>query len=119
MHADFDFGLLYDMTGGDAQIVSNLLVVIKKNLIEYPSAIKQFFDNNDLEIMCKQAHKFKSSIAYLGFDKFSESLSQIELSLEENKPAEQIAAAINQMERYAKETLQEVEEELVRLATMG
>lgn len=118
MHPDFDFGQLYDMTGGDAQIVSNLLVVIKKNLLEIPTEIEQLSIENNIVELCKKAHKFKSSIAYLGYDAFSDVLSQLELAIEENRSTADIQTLVEDVKKYATITLQEIELELEQIANM-
>lgn len=109
---DFDFGLLYEMTDGDEDVLRKLLHIIKASLEDFPLQIEKLFYENKQNAMCEKAHKFKSSVAYLGFDDFSETLSALELSETEKTAPKDIEVLLKKMHHYAQLTLREVKKEL-------
>ncbi len=112
---DFDFGQLYDMTGGDPEIIRNLLQVMRKNLTDYPPQIHSFGETNDWVAMGQLAHKLKSSIAYLGFDGFTETLSTLEKVPHDGLLVAKVPELLTLLYKYTKVTLQEIDAELSRL----
>ncbi len=108
---DFDFGLLYDMTDGDAEMVASLLEVIQRNLEEAPEKFTQLAQENDWRAVGKFAHKLKSSIAYLGYDAFADLLSQLEIQASEGATADMCAPMLKQVYIYTAATCEVIRKE--------
>ncbi|WP_281613641.1 hypothetical protein [Flammeovirga sp. SubArs3] len=60
-----DFSGLYDVADGDEDFLVSVLMVIEKNLNEFPNQLQTHLDENDTVAFAKKAHKLKSSTAYL------------------------------------------------------
>ncbi|NME66923.1 Hpt domain-containing protein [Flammeovirga aprica] len=85
MLTDVDFDGLYDIADGDEEFLFSILLVIEKNLKEYPSEMTALLNNNAILEFGKKAHKLKSSTAYLGHQELEELLIFMEDALNHEK----------------------------------
>ncbi|ANQ49452.1 hypothetical protein MY04_2078 [Flammeovirga sp. MY04] len=61
-----NFQGLYDVSDGDEEFLLSVLLVIEKNLSEFPKQLQELLNDNEIISFSKKAHKLKSSTAYLG-----------------------------------------------------
>ncbi|KXX72051.1 Hpt domain-containing protein [Flammeovirga sp. SJP92] len=85
MLANVDFNGLYDIADGDEEFLFSILLVIEKNLKEYPAEMSALLDNNAVIEFGKKAHKLKSSTAYLGHEELEELLIFMEDAINHDK----------------------------------
>lgn len=78
MQANIDFEGLYEIADGDEDFLFSILLVIDKNLKEFPIEMDFLLKENDLGAFGKKAHKLKSSTAYLGHEEMEGLLIEME-----------------------------------------
>ncbi|WP_044205033.1 hypothetical protein [Flammeovirga sp. OC4] len=85
MLTNVDFNGLYDIADGDEEFLFSILLVIEKNLKEYPAELTALLSNNAILEFGKKAHKLKSSTAYLGHEELEELLIFMEDAINHEK----------------------------------
>ncbi|MCS6833887.1 MAG: hypothetical protein NZ521_09960 [Flammeovirgaceae bacterium] len=102
-----DFDYVYEVCGQNKPFAHNLLRVIYKGLSEYPKKILTYWENKDEFQLKEMAHKFKSSIAYLYFDEFDNTLDAIENNSEPLAALEPLIKKVIDLSDYAKKAIEE------------
>jgi HPt (histidine-containing phosphotransfer) domain-containing protein len=105
---------LYQIADDNEEFVVELLVVLRKNLIELPIAMQQAFDAQQWQELRNTAHKFKSCVAYIGIQDFNRALISLELSEENGPSPHQIKDELRTVCHYSKQILAEIEQLLVK-----
>ena len=111
-HKDLDFSYIYDIAGGRQEFFVKLLNAIFKSLNEYPPKINQAYQDNDLTSMREMAHKFKSSISYLGYEAFNNALNTLELADDTLQNTSTLDELMKNILQYTEESLLSVEAKL-------
>ncbi|MEN7549246.1 hypothetical protein AAG747_15080 [Rapidithrix thailandica] len=114
-HQKVDFSYLNEITGGNNRLMLSLLNAIIKGLREYPLRMEEAFKEGETRRICEAAHKFKSTIAPLEYDTFSEVLSDLELAIKNKLPDSEIKLLIKQSGFFTKNTLVDVLEKAEEL----
>lgn len=110
-----DFENLYEITEGKKSLLLNLLQVLAKNLKEYPKSMKSLAEKKDWTELRALAHKFKSSVAYLGHEGFVEVLNKLEASVENNAAERDIVAWVEKTRQYSEIVLDKVVDKIEEL----
>lgn len=101
---------LYQVADNNEEFVAELLAVLKKNLTEFPPAMRHAFEARKWNELRNIAHKFKSCVAYTGVQEFNQALICLELSEENNLSPAQIEENLQTVYRYAAQMLAEIEQ---------
>ncbi|MDW7690379.1 Hpt domain-containing protein [Flammeovirgaceae bacterium SG7u.111] len=73
-----DFSYITDVANGRTELLVKLLKTISANLEEYPINMQNAFDKGDYMSLGEIAHKYKSSVGYLGNEGFTQLLTMID-----------------------------------------
>jgi len=108
MHKPLDLSHFYDIAEGNEDFVKKLLLILQKNLNEYPPQMQSLFDKKSMLALRELAHKFKSCIAYTGADEFNKLLVDIETSEVDNLSEVQIGLLVRKASEQAQLLAKEV-----------
>ncbi|OHX66337.1 hypothetical protein [Flammeovirga pacifica] len=108
-----NFQGLYDVSDGDEDFLLSVLMVIERNLTEFPLQLQQHLDNKEIVSFTKKAHKLKSSTAYLGHNE----LEGLLLLMEDGQDLtlDQLQAHLNNFNEIVKIVLSDVKVKIEEL----
>lgn len=107
-----DFSYIKDIAGGQKATYDLLLQIIVKNLDEYPGKLRVLWEAEEWQQLKEQAHKYKSSVAYLQIKRMGELLDQLEYSERYQIANSQLPAIIDEVETISQETKRQILQEL-------
>jgi len=79
-----DFSYLEDISGGDEGFKKDLIQIFLKQIPEFIKNMHQFLEENNNELLAKEAHTAKSSVLIFSMEESGSTLKSIQLLAEEN-----------------------------------
>ncbi|WP_154657239.1 Hpt domain-containing protein [Hugenholtzia roseola] len=110
-----DLTTIYEIVDGQVEMVQTMLMILAKNLQEYPEQMHQRFLNGDLAGLRQLAHKFKSCTAYTGLSQFNQTLSDIETSAETGLSLNQIETLVSFIAEASIEVEKQVQQKMTEI----
>jgi HPt (histidine-containing phosphotransfer) domain-containing protein len=110
-----DLTAIYEIVDGQVEMVQAMLMILAKNLQEYPEQMQQRFLNGDLAGLRQLAHKFKSCTAYTGLSQFNQTLSDIETSGETGLSLNQIETLVSFIAEASIEIEKQVQQKMTEI----
>ncbi len=101
---------LETVTGGDKEILSEIVGIFKSQIVEIHSQMMSFHSKNDFHSLGMLAHKAKSSVAIMGMNELATLLKTFELEAKEGKNVEKYSGYIEKYEKDSKEAVLELEQ---------
>jgi HPt (histidine-containing phosphotransfer) domain-containing protein len=96
--AQVDLSYLEEITGGDQEMIIEMLDLFISDIPEHLKKIKGFYDEKNLIDMGKEAHKVKPTLQYVGFFDMFELIKQLEAYGREENDSEEIPSIISKLE---------------------
>ncbi len=103
------------VTGGDREIILELVNLFKEQVVEFNSEMKSLFDKKDFYSLGLLAHKAKSSVAILGISELAVMLKTFELEAKEGKNPENYPGYIERFESETRSAISELETYLTKI----
>lgn len=97
------------VTGGDKEIVSDLVNLFREQVAEISNEMKSLLEKRDYYAIGLLAHKAKSSVAIMGMSEMAALLKTFELEAKESMNTEKYASYISSFESDAKKALIELD----------
>lgn len=93
-----DFKHLNSIANGDENFKKELINIFLEQIPEFINNMNQFFDQNNLEKLAREAHTAKSSVLIFGMTNTGKLLKEIQL-FAENKNTQELEPALKQVEK--------------------
>lgn len=113
--ANIRFDILEDITGGDPDMMRNLLETILKSLDTAPTQIRQALQAANHRQLRDHTHHFKSSVSYLQYADFSATLDLLERQSDAQAPVSSLAPLVERVDKLVVETRQVIQQKLASL----
>jgi HPt (histidine-containing phosphotransfer) domain-containing protein len=92
-----DFSHLNSITGSDEIFKKELIGIFLEQIPIFINNMNQYFDDNEMEKLAREAHTAKSSVLIFGMENAGRLLKEIQL-LAENKKKTEIQPVLKQVE---------------------
>ena len=109
---DFKFinpGYLESVTGGDKEIMQELVDMFREQAIEVTLEMKSLLANKEYFTLGLLAHKAKSSVAIIGMADLATMLKTFELEAKEGRETGMYATYVSRFESETKSAVEELE----------
>ncbi|NRA50830.1 MAG: hypothetical protein HRU12_16995 [Phaeodactylibacter sp.] len=100
------------MAGGDATDRRRLLEMLEKDLKHYPALMEETLNNKEWEKLERQAHYFKSTVPFTGYDDLITIHQSAFQELQEGGNRERVSGLLKEVKERCKEVITEVQTEL-------
>lgn len=107
-----ELSYLERMAGGDAEDRRQLLKMLVQDLAEYPDKMQTSFQNEDWPRLEKQAHYFKSTLPFTGYQKLIDLNQSLHQSLRTGKRAADLPGLLQQIKKESQAVLVEAQRAL-------
>jgi HPt (histidine-containing phosphotransfer) domain-containing protein len=101
---------LESVTGGDSEIMREIIVMFRDQVIEFHREMRSFLDNNDFNSLGLLAHKAKSSVAIMGMGELATILKTLELDAKAGKDPENYPVFIEKFKNDTAEAVRELDD---------
>lgn len=113
MHSESKFkyirlDYLNELTGGDDEIIEEMLNLFAENTPEVLRQLRSLYDSKNWDEIKKVAHKFKPALSYMGIKELEEVVPQIEKLALDCDPDGKIPALLDTLDFYSTEALTEI-----------
>jgi HPt (histidine-containing phosphotransfer) domain-containing protein len=103
-----DLSYLREMSGGNKELVLEMISIFNSQVIEFGQSMDQFLNNGDYESLGKLAHKAKSSVSIMGLEHLAQQLKSLENSAREGKNIETYATVVAAFKQETAEAVREL-----------
>ncbi len=110
-----DLSYLKEMSGGNQELVIEMIDIFKEQVNEFNSGMEEFLSKKDYLSLGKLAHKAKSSISIMGLGELSSELKTLENLAKEGKQTEKYPALIEKFKKDTSEAIKELDKILENL----
>jgi HPt (histidine-containing phosphotransfer) domain-containing protein len=93
--AKFDLAFLNKISGGDKSFILEMVKTFKEMVPEFITNSSRFLDENNLESLSREAHKFIPGVSFLGIKHLEKDLVLIEDFAKNNKNTEQLPELVD------------------------
>lgn len=100
---------LETVTGGDKEILAEIVLIFRTQIVEIYTQMKSFYLKNDFHSLGMLAHKAKSSVAIMGMNDLANVLKTFELEAKDGKNSEKYSGYIERYENDTKEAVLELD----------
>ncbi|RNC84540.1 MAG: Hpt domain-containing protein [Balneola sp.] len=98
-----DLSYLEDITGGDAEVIQEMLILFIEDIPQQISEIKEAIQGNNLEEMASHAHKLKPTLQYVGLSEAYEIVKNLEQIGKSGEGKENVKELFQKLERNSEE----------------
>ncbi len=105
MEIYIDLNYLENMSGGDKQLMKEMIDIFKEQVPEFVTEMKTFLKNNDLKGLASVAHKAKSSISIIGLIQLISDLKEFEDNVTNSEKPESYIDFISHFEATCNQAL--------------
>jgi len=88
MEISIDLSYLDSMTGGDKQLMKEMIDIFKEQVPEFVTEMKNFLVTKDYKGLAAIAHKAKSSISIFGLTQLIADLKEFEINVANSEKTE-------------------------------
>lgn len=110
-----DLSYLKEMSGGDQQLVVEMINIFKEQVGEFARDMEELLSNKDYLALGKLAHKAKSSISIMGLNDLSKDLKTLENLASEGKQTDIYQVLIEKFKKETNNAVTELDEILQNL----
>ena len=98
MELQIDLCYLENMSGGDKQLMREMINIFKEQVPEFVTEMNISLKNNDLKGLAAVAHKAKSSISIIGLVQLISDLKEFEINVANSEKTESYTDFISYFE---------------------
>lgn len=110
-----DLSYLHEIAMGDNAIVVETTETFISDTPDAVKTLQEHFVNRDWDKLSRQAHKMKPGLKYMGMERASELILEIERQAESEEIAEDLGDMINELESLALKSLDELSAKIEEL----
>jgi len=103
-----DLSYLRDMSGGNKELVLEMIGIFKDQVVEFGREMDQHLENKDYELLGKLAHKAKSSVSIMGLQDLAQDLKNLENLAREGKKVQSYSGIISRFKQVTSEAIEEL-----------
>lgn len=102
---NIDLSYLEDITGGDKEMMIEMLDLFIEDIPEQISLIKTHANEKNLSKLGSETHKLKPTLQYVGLFEMFEIIKELEESAKSGVYSEEINSLANKVSEYSKEAI--------------
>jgi HPt (histidine-containing phosphotransfer) domain-containing protein len=103
-----DLSYLRDMSGGNQELVLEMINIFKDQVVEFSREMDQHLEKKEYELLGKLAHKAKSSVSIMGLQDLAVELKNLENLTREGKKVQSYAGIISRFKQVTSEAIEEL-----------
>jgi HPt (histidine-containing phosphotransfer) domain-containing protein len=103
-----DLSYLREMSGGNKELVLEMISIFKSQVIEFGQNMDQLLVNKQYELLGKLAHKAKSSVSIMGMEKLAGQLKDLENFTREGKNIKSYTPIVTAFKEETAEAIREL-----------
>ena len=103
-----DLSYLRDMSGGNTELVLEMIGIFKDQVVEFGREMDQHLENKEYELLGKLAHKAKSSVSIMGLEDLARDLKDLENMAREGKNVQSYPGIISKFKQLTSEVVEEL-----------
>ena len=108
MEVHIDLSYLENMSGGDKELMQEMIDIFKEQVPEFVSEMKSNLQKSDYKNLGSIAHKAKSSISIIGLVQLIDDLKVFEKNVNEGKNTETYQTFIENFERTCNQAIKQL-----------
>ncbi|KAA0993785.1 Hpt domain-containing protein [Dyadobacter aurulentus] len=101
-----DIAYLNEITGGDAELRTELIDMFESETVIQLAGIKTHFVSSEVEQLKQAIHKYRSSLFSVGLLKTASKYKEIETALKRNETVENLGTKLLNLEQESMDALQ-------------
>ena len=110
-----DLTYLKNMSGGDTEIIKEMIGIFDEQIQEYIIEMPQLLADKNYYALGKLAHKAKSSVSIMGMNLLASDLKSLELLTKDNENTESYPQLVDNFVTQCKIAMTELSETLLKL----
>lgn len=110
---------LDEAIGGDVELKAKMLGIILRETPEEVAKMEQYYYEKNWDRLRAVAHKFKSTVTYMGIEPLKEVVKDIQHNAETQQNLHETADLIQQVKRNIAVAIEELEQEMTMLPNVG
>ncbi len=103
-----DLSYLRDMSGGNKELVLEMINIFKDQVVEFSREMDQHLEKKEYELLGKLAHKAKSSVSIMGLQDLAGELKNLENLTREGKKVQSYSGIISRFKQVTSEAIEEL-----------
>ena len=105
MEVHIDLTYLENMSGGDKDLMKEMIQIFKEQVPEFVDDMRKSLQNSDLKNLAAVAHKAKSTISIIGLVQLIDDLKEFEKDVANNVNKETYILFIDNFEKTCKQAI--------------
>jgi HPt (histidine-containing phosphotransfer) domain-containing protein len=110
-----DLTYLKEITGGEDEIVKEMIDMFLMQIDEFKANMNDFLANKQWIELGKEAHKAKSSVLIVGMEELGKNLKKLQLLTEEGKEIDSYPSFVKMFEEQCDAAIEELNAELQKM----
>lgn len=110
-----DLNYLQSVTGGDPEIVREMIELFISQIPEFSDNLNRFLAEKKYIDLGKEAHKAKSSVLVVGMESLGKDLKKLQLLTLDGKEEETYADYVKEFDKQCNAAVEELKAELEKL----
>jgi HPt (histidine-containing phosphotransfer) domain-containing protein len=103
-----DLSYLRDMSGGNTELVLEMINIFKDQVVEFGREMDQHLEKKEYELLGKLAHKAKSSVSIMGLQDLAKELKNLENMAREGRKVQSYPGIIARFKKVTSEAVEEL-----------
>ena len=103
-----DLTYLQEMSGGNKELVIEMIVIFKNQVVEFAHDMENHLQNREYELLGKLAHKAKSSVSIMGLNNLAKDMKTLENLTKLGRNTETYPVLVSNFKKETSEAIEEL-----------
>lgn len=108
----YDLSMVEEISGGNQEFVRSMIEVFLETVPESVDLINKYYAEKDLDNLCKEAHKLKSTISTVQVPSFIEKLKLMENIAKSGSGVEHLPVLMDEFNKVIPAAIEQIKTEL-------